>query len=222
MMLRDFWRVNLRKLDQWEKLPSIPKKFLPSFKFIVACQYANRVYVYAGLKDICVFDIESQRWRLIKTGGTYKYPDETITDFRGITASGKMYVFGGQYDASPAGCNLLHAFNLETMEWEYLSGDVVADKASYDVPGPRRYVTMWPARDEETIFIMFGDACRDYAGMQGHKFGSYTAHEYSDFWSYHIAKKTWRRELLTGNHPCPRSEMMATYVGLARESPFLL
>ena len=182
-----------------------------------ACQYKNRVYVYTGSKNICVFDFASQTWSLAKTKGTYKYPqNDMITDFSGcVVAKGKMYIFGGQYDISPVGCNLLHALDLKTMEWECLSGDVVADRASWDVPGPRRYNTMWASKDEETIFIMFGDASRPNAKQKKHKFQADDAQEYADLWSFNIARRTWKKELITGNFPCPRTEMAAAYVSVS-------
>lgn len=132
---------------------------------------------------------------------------------------GKMYVFGGVHRAAVVGCNLLMALDMETRQWEQLSG-TVQPVANFDCPGPRRFAASWVDDAQGNLMIMFGEADRQGARIGGQPHAGYHGYSYDDLWSWNVHDRKWRRERILGNAPCPRSEMSYTWVNARPPAPF--
>ncbi|KDQ52947.1 hypothetical protein JAAARDRAFT_183581 [Jaapia argillacea MUCL 33604] len=97
------------------------------------------------------------------------------------------------------------------LEWVRLSGTARSTpKADNFCPGPRRSAACWTNQEQDRIYIMFGLADRQNARLNPQKaelHGEDASYPYDDLWSWSITGGEWRRERMSGNCPCPRSEM---------------
>ena len=124
----------------------------------------------------------------------------------------KIYIFGGHHQDAQLGCDLFLELNLSTRMWRHLSGSIEPKKASFLTPGPRINACSWVSKNQDKIFLMYGDACRLSAMLAKQEHGALTSHAYDDLWSWDIKKEKWTREKFVGNKPSPRTEMGAVYV----------
>lgn len=216
--LRDIWRLDLDKLDAWEQLPSypVPKETLCGLQMSV---HANKAYLFTGRPQVDFFDLTTRQWGSIETEfkrddgragpAPWLYPGHDLSDYAMQMIDGHMYVFGGSHANARLGTNLFVVLDLATRKWTRLSGTVLP-KPDYSCPGPRKWPASWVAEDR--IFIMYGVADRQNAQIQNQSEAAGEAFLYSDFWSWSLTDRKWRREIISGNPPCPRAEIAATYV----------
>jgi hypothetical protein len=222
---REFWMLDLTKLDEWRRLPHYP---IPSSVTGDLVGYAmvvhpdSKAYLFTGRPQVDFFDLTTRKWGHIITtykrddgrpgAGRWPYAGDRLTNYAMQCVDGRLYVFGGTHADSALGCNLFLELDLQTREWRKLSGSAVPEKADYSSPGPRCHPTSWVGKDTNKIFIMYGDADRSAALISSEQHGSMHSYAYDDLWSYDIKNAKWNREKLSGNLPCPRSEMSCTYV----------
>lgn len=221
---RDLWRLNLEKLDAWQSLPPYPinENLTGPWLCFNLKVYKDKAYVFTGRPEVDFFDLSTQTWGSITT--TYKRTQADIAEgvphwpyplyhSRGSTqevVGSKLYVFGGKHGLSPIGSNLFMELDFETRKWCRLSGTVLP-KADFLSPNLRTTASSWVDRDQERIYIIFGESDRSAAKE---KDPNYAEHGFAneDFWSWDIKNKKWRMERLSGNAPCPRSEAACVYV----------
>ena len=221
---REFWMLDLTKLDEWRPLPPypIPLSVIDNLVgYSMAVHSDDKAYLFTGRRQVEFFDLATRKWGRIMTTykgddgrvkpGRWPYPGDRLVDYAMQCVDGRLYVFGGTHADSIIGCNLLLELNLQTKEWRKLSGSIKPE-ADYSCPGPRRHPISWVGKDKTKIFFMYGDADRQGAMVSGEKHGSMHAYAYDDLWSWDIKKGKWNREKLNGNLPCQRSEMSCTYV----------
>jgi len=221
---REFWMLDLTKLDEWRPLPPypIPLSVVDNLVgYSMAVHSDDKAYLFTGRRQVEFFDLATRKWGRIMTTykgddgrvkpGRWPYPGDRLVDYAMQCVDGRLYVFGGTHADSIIGCNLLLELNLQTKEWRRLSGSITPE-ADYSCPGPRRHPISWVGKDKTKIFFMYGDADRQGAMVSGEKHGSMHAYAYDDLWSWDIKKGKWNREKLNGNLPCQRSEMSCTYV----------
>jgi hypothetical protein len=219
--LRDMWCLNLDKLDAWEQLPSYPVPFrtVPLLCGLQMSVHANKAYLFTGRPQVDFFDLTTRQWGFIKTEfkrddgragpAPWLYPNHNLSDYAMQMIDGRMYVFGGSHADASLGTNLFVVLDLATRKWTHLSGTVLPTP-DYSCPGPRKWPASWIAEDR--IFIMYGVADRQGAQMQNQSEAADEAFGYSDFWSWSLTDRKWRREIISGNPPCPRAEMAIAYV----------
>lgn len=220
--LRDLWRLDLDKLDAWEQLPSYPIPFKTSPSLICGMSmsvHADKAYLFMGHPKIDFFDLKTGQWGFIKTEfkrddgragpGPWPYPNNSLSDYAMQMVDGRMYVFGGSHAEASLGTNLFVVLDLATRKWTRLSGTVLPTP-DYSCPGPRKWPASWVT--DYRIYIMYGCADRQGAKMQNQPYAADDAFGYSDFWSWGIKEQKWRREIISGNPPCPRAETACTYV----------
>lgn len=119
----------------------------------------------------------------------------------------------GSHATTAMGCNLFMELDLATRKWRRLTGYVRAPEyADYTCPGPRNSASSWVSADKKRIFLLFGHADREGAGFHGESHGAGSAYGYTDMWSWDIDTERWRRERMSGNPPCARTETGYTYV----------
>ncbi|KAJ7131226.1 hypothetical protein C8R44DRAFT_613194 [Mycena epipterygia] len=94
--------------------------------------------------------------------------------------------------------------------WMRLSGTAEPKTASYAEPGPRRAVSSWVGKDQNTIFVLYGDADREAAALENQMHGG-TRYAHDNLWGWDIAAKAWTHRRLVGNIPSPRTEMSCAY-----------
>lgn len=187
------------------------------------CVDDNKAYIFNGSPQVDYFDLVAERWSSIRTrfpaslgGARGPFPMEDLQDYSMVAYDGKLYVFGGTYEKCEVGTNLLAELDLKTLQWRKLSGYPGPElTAEYNVPGPRRYATMWVDTrviGEEKIFLLYGDADRVSAKQAGQAHGGSMCYGYDDMWSWDIRNERWRRERITGSPPSPRSEIGCTFV----------
>jgi hypothetical protein len=209
---RDFWCLDLEKLDAWRKLPPypVPTRVVGNFQGLTMAVHEDKAYLFTGRLEVDFYDLISNRWDSISTtlkreGGhrgsaTWPYPGHQLSDYAMQLVDGKMYVFGGRnYDIDPA-CDLFFCLDIAARQWTQLSG-TVQPQPDHLRPGPRCHPASWVNKEQDTIFVMYGVAEP-----------SHTTYSYDDVWSWSIPGGCWRRERMTGNPPCSRSEMSYTYV----------
>ncbi|KAF7967355.1 hypothetical protein HWV62_34631 [Athelia sp. TMB] len=199
---RDFWRLNLSSLDGWEALPAYPtpKSVTGPLFCLSMAVYREKAYLFTGRLSLDVFDLRMGVWSTIPT--TFKgragiakwpYPDGKLKEYTMQIVDKTLYVFGGTHGKASLGCNLLLALDLETFQWEHLSG-TIEPVANFECPGPRRYITSWVDRGFGRIMIMFGEADRRGAKLGGEPNGGFNGFGYDDLWSWNICAREWRRE----------------------------
>jgi hypothetical protein len=186
----------------------------------------NTAILFTGRPTVDVFDLVHETWTSFKT--TYSptaadieagvqngwpYPRELCSDSTMQIAHDKLYVFGGEHGTTSVGCNLFMELDLATRRWRRLTGYVRAPPhADYTCPGPRKSASSWVSPDKKRIFVIFGQADRQGASLKKELHGSTEAFGYEDMWSWSIGEERWRRERMSGNPPCARTEMACAYV----------
>ena len=218
--LRDLWCLDLDKLEAWEQLPSYPIPFrtVPLICGLQMSVHANKAYLFTGRPQVDFFDLNTRQWGFIRTdfkrddgragSAPWPYPNHNLSDYAMQMINGRMYVFGGSHAEASLGTNLFVVLDLATRKWTRLSGTVLPTP-DYSCPGPRKWPASWVAQDR--IFIMYGVADRQGAQMQNQPEAADDAFGYSDFWSWSLTDQKWRREIISGNPPCPRAEMECMY-----------
>ena len=143
------------------------------------------------------------------------FPAWNILDSTQEVVGDILYLFGGTHGECIIGTNLFMQLDLKTMKWTRLSGTLrPGEIADYSCPGPRKTPSSWVDRDQERIYLIFGECDRSAGISKGDRHAAAHGYAYEDFWSWDIKAKEWRMERLTGNVPCPRSEAACTYVSL--------
>jgi hypothetical protein len=215
---RDFWRISLIALDEWHALPNYPVRESLTGKMVGYSMVVDGdcAYLFTGRKDIDVFNLRTQTWSSVRTSfaGTnpWPYSQENIVDYAMQSVGGKIYVFGGSHPLSPVGCTLLMELDIASWTWTRLSGTALPTTASYAGPGPRRLACSWVGKDRNTLFILYGVADRQAAGLAKQRHGAVNSYAHDDLWAWDIAAGSWTQRRLVGNTPAPRSEMACTYV----------
>jgi hypothetical protein len=219
--LRDLWRLNLDKLDVWEQLPPYPIPFrtMPLFCGLSMSVHADKAYLFAGRPQVDFFDLKTRQWGFIRTEfkrddgragpGPWPYPENNLSEYAMQMIDGRMYVFGGSHPQASLGTNLFVVLDLATRKWTRLSGTVLPTP-DYSCPGPRKWPASWVVGNR--IYILYGVADRQRAQIENQPHAASDAFGYSDFWSWSLMEQKWRREIISGNPPCPRAEMACTYV----------
>ena len=227
--LRDFWCLDLEKLDQWRQLPSYPvsEKYTGVWLLWRFSIHNNRAYLVTGKAEVDYFDLVTEEWGSVMT--TYKrtgadkkagmhewvFPAWNILDSTQEVVGDILYLFGGTHGECIIGTNLFMQLDLKTMKWTRLSGTLrPGEIADYSCPGPRKTPSSWVDRDQERMYLIFGECDRSAGISKGDRHAAAHGYAYEDFWSWDIKAKEWRMERLTGNVPCPRSEAACTYVSL--------
>ncbi|KAJ7491355.1 hypothetical protein B0H11DRAFT_1007662 [Mycena galericulata] len=216
---RDFWCLDLTALDEWRPLPSYPAPasvtgHLVGYSMVV---HEDCAYLFTGRPDVDVFDLRSREWSSLRTSlapGTlpkWPYPRNQIVDYAMQCVDGKIYVFGGSHAQSEVGCTLLMALDIAERTWTVLSGTAEPKTATYAGPGPRRLASSWVGKDRNVIFVLYGDANRQAAGIGRQLHGSVNSWAHEDLWGWDIKNRQWTQRRLGGNIPSPRSEMACTY-----------
>ncbi|KDQ51405.1 hypothetical protein JAAARDRAFT_185207 [Jaapia argillacea MUCL 33604] len=221
--LRDLWSISLRTPESgWKRLPDypIPNNVtgpLIGYSMVV---HKDRAHLFTGRPSIDYFDLKAEKWGLIPArydaGGSRDWPyrGRSVTDYAMCVVGGKIYVFGGYAKENPLGCNFFMVLDLSRrdLQWERLSGKTGALEADHSCPGPRKHVSSWVNKEQDRIYIMYGEADRQGAFIAGDTHhGKMTSYSYEDIWGWSIPERRWRRERVSGNIPCPRSEMACTY-----------
>jgi len=213
----DFWRLNLRLMDQWESLPM----FRNTTDDISDCGFAMNgpiAYLFMGSAVLKCFDTRNMAWFELRT--TLQTDDvlkrwpysRNFRMFSIQSVRDRIYVFGGQDAQCVAGCDLFMELDIPNKRWRRLSGKLSAVKPSFSSPGLRIGAASWVNRDQTKIFIMNGYADRVGALQQGVEHGGDRNHLYNDLWSWDITKRMWTKHKIHGNSPGPRSGMACLYV----------
>ncbi|KAH0586659.1 hypothetical protein H2248_007875 [Termitomyces sp. 'cryptogamus'] len=223
---RDFWYLDLTKLDEWKQLPRYPNPMSSSgaflnWSFVV---YNNKAFLFNGRSQLDYFDLVQGKWESIitkytptsedrKAGVTGSWPwPGTVTDSAQQVVGDKLFVFGGAHGKTSIGCNLFMELDLKTNTWRRLTGYVVPPPENdYSCPGPRKNAGSWVGKDINRFYLLFGHCSRDGAYLKNEPHGSTEAYGFDDMWSWDIKKEKWRRERFPGNPPCPRTEFGCTY-----------
>ncbi|KZV74271.1 hypothetical protein PENSPDRAFT_215168 [Peniophora sp. CONT] len=216
----DFHYLDLEKLDGWHTLPSFPNKELAQrglLSYHGMYVNENTLYYFAGFDTLYAFDLVKRKWwdrtvqALPGVKGSRWPTDEALRWFASTYAPRRehFYVFGGKHGDERLGCDLFLVINMRTGQWRQLSGNARAGeiRADYHVPGPRVNAMMWADADEKKIYLLGGEADRSGAFMNKQEHGASISYPYDDFWSWDIEGEFWTRERVSGNPPCPRSEV---------------
>ncbi|KAF7972173.1 hypothetical protein HWV62_18746 [Athelia sp. TMB] len=219
--LRDLWYINLEKMDGgWKQLPSypVPLPEMPMFCGLQMSVHDDKAYLFTGRPRIEFFDLKKQKWDFITTSferadgkpgsAPWPYPGRSLTDYAMQMVDGHMYIFGGSHSDASLGCNYFAALNLQTKTWKRLSGTILPTP-DYSCPGPRKWPATW-VRDGK-MYLLYGVADRQAAQMHHQPNAASDAFGYTDFWTWNFSEKKWRREIVSGNPPAPRSEAGCTY-----------
>ncbi|KAG6907486.1 hypothetical protein DXG01_008776 [Tephrocybe rancida] len=221
---RDFWYLDLKKLDEWKRLPDYPISINESSVFINWSieVYGNKALLFNGRKQMDYFDLVQERWGTITTTYTptpedkragvvqnWPWPGHRLLGAAHQVIDDKLFIFGGTHNATNIGCNLFMELDLKTNVWRRLSGYVTPPpEHDYSCPGPRTAPGSWVRKGR--FYLLFGHCARDAPSLQnGH--GSTESYAFEDMWSWDIKQEKWRRERFAGNPPCPRTELACTY-----------
>ncbi|KAJ7805437.1 hypothetical protein B0H13DRAFT_1670419 [Mycena leptocephala] len=220
---RDFWVVDLEKLDGWRRLPDFPPPEELTGElggFQMAPHGDGRIFVFLGWPAaIAVFDTTQCTWEMMKTtfvhdAHMHKWPyyDWRVTEYTAQCVGDRLYIFGGIHGGSVIGTDLLMELHIPSRKWRRLSGSGVPRPCASS-PGPRERCHSWVGKDKARIFFMFGQSDRPTTEhiQQAHYGPPFYSHAYADLWSWDINAEQWRRERLCGNVPSSRSEMACTY-----------
>ncbi|KAL7275702.1 hypothetical protein RUND412_001344 [Rhizina undulata] len=226
--IRDVWVLSLTNEDvenrKWRRLQDIPSRALGgphelSTAGLVMKVFDSKAWLFFGSRTLWVFDLVTETWNKKQTTFTtlngknkqWPYVGDHLSDYAMEIWKGKMYVFGGQDGRMQLGCNLFMALDLEKLSWEHLSGTSEA-KATHDVPMLRVHPEAWVLPEEETLFIMYGNANRMGEGLgSSGQHGAECDYTYEDIWAYSFETKKWRREKTRGDYPSPRTEFSAVW-----------
>ncbi|KAF8142897.1 hypothetical protein K438DRAFT_1922523 [Mycena galopus ATCC 62051] len=223
---RDMWKLNLTTPDQWHQLPDYPIALHASGRFIgwTMVVHNDTALLFTGRPNIDVFDLTSETWSTLKT--TYSpsaadieagivdgwpWPNKQSCDSTVVCTNNKLHVFGGAHGRSIMGCNLFMELDLTTRMWRRLTGYVRAPQvADYSCPSPRKTAAGWASPDGHRIYILFGHFDRE-AKTYGELHSAGEAFGHEDFWSWGVKEQRWRRERISGNPPCSRTELAYVY-----------
>ncbi|KAJ3517674.1 hypothetical protein NLJ89_g366 [Agrocybe chaxingu] len=223
---KDFWRINLQKLDRWESLPS-PRR-VPRDKDNLSnhgmAVHDGAAYLFMGSATLLRYEFRSSQWTTVKTrfksdsvvNQPWPYsmvdgmPDSVCFAFSMICVLGKIYVFGGCTVHSFVGIDLFLELDIEKREWRRLSGSL-NPVPSYSSPNPRQTPALWANREQTKTFLMYGHVDRTFAYQRGARHGCPVNYAHDDLWSWDIVEEKWTREKIRGNPPCPRGEMAVVY-----------
>ncbi|KAJ7032600.1 hypothetical protein C8F04DRAFT_1107341 [Mycena alexandri] len=224
---RDLWAIDLENLTAWRRLPEYPRGMRQSGMFTgwSMLVHNDTAILFTGGPTVDVLDLVTETWTSFRTTYTptaadiqagvkdgWPYPRELCNDATIQIAHNKMYVFGGDHGTTSVVCNLFMELDLTTRKWRRLTGYVRAPQhGDYSCPGPRKSVSGWVSTDKKRIFLLFGQADRQGASLKNEAHGAESAFGYEDMWSWGIAEERWRRERMSGNPPCARTEMACTY-----------
>lgn len=219
---RDFWMLDLAKLDGWRQLPDFPLPKTVTDDLVgykMAPHRDGRLFVFTGMSTLIVFDTKRRKWTLMQTtfipdaeSPDWPYPSARLTEYSAHCVGDRFYVFGGLHHGSVIGTDLLLELNISSRKWRRLSGSAVPVPSTTG-PGPRGQCPSWVGKDQRRIFFMYGIANRHAAMIHKAVHGSLYSYGYGDLWSWDIKAEKWTRERVHGNAPSPRGEMSCTYVG---------
>ncbi|KAJ6453727.1 hypothetical protein C8R45DRAFT_1056862 [Mycena sanguinolenta] len=182
--------------------------------------------LFTGRPTIDVFDLNTETWSTLNT--TYSatstdidagivdgwpWPGKVLSDSTMVFSktTDKLYVFGGEHGRSIMGCNLFMELDLTTRTWRRLGGFVRAPQvADNSCPSPRKRAAGWASPDGQRIHLLFGHFDRE-ARSQGELHSAGEAFGHEDFWSWSVKDEQWRRERISGNPPCSRTELAYAY-----------
>lgn len=218
---RDLWVLPLKTMGPWRKLPDIPPQAQGGPVSFATTGLPIQVYndealLFYGNKTMVAFNLKNEKWRKITTTlkGGKKWPyirgdnsEHCIEIFKD-----KMYVFGGQDGRSQLGHNIFLILDLKKWEWEHVNG-TSAPKATHDMPMLRVHAESWVVPELNKLFIMYGNANRMAESLHDPpgEHGAERDHTYDDLWAWDIEKRTWSREMVRGNYPCPRTEFSTVF-----------
>ncbi|KAL0961429.1 hypothetical protein HGRIS_006375 [Hohenbuehelia grisea] len=224
---RDLWRLNLKKLGSWTRLPDYPIAMSSSGAFLgwTIIPYNDKAYLFTGRPNVDVFDLVTQQWSSFRTSytptsndrrhggieGRWMYPGSQLTDSTQQIVDGKLYVFGGTHGTTNIGCNLFMVLDLQTRQWTRLSGTPMALKPDLSSPGPRKTPSSWVDATNNKIYVFSGECARNGAHLQNEPHGADDGYAFADLWCWYIKEGHWKRERMVGNIPCPRSEVAFTW-----------
>jgi hypothetical protein len=213
---RDLFYLDLDKLDEWHELRPypIPESISGIFIGWTMVVRNSKAYLFTGRTQLDTFDLVAEKWGSVTTRmkngqGCWPYEGNSLIDYTMQLLDAKLYVFGGAHFGSQLGCNILMELDLESLEWQYLSGTPMP-QADYSCPGPRVNCMSWVTSDR--LFIMYGMANRQAAKLHHQQHGADMDYPYDDMWSFDVHEHKWRKERLLGNLPCPRCESACIYV----------
>ncbi|KAG6906801.1 hypothetical protein DXG01_012049 [Tephrocybe rancida] len=224
---RDLWYLDLKKLDEWKRLPDYPISFNTAGAFINWSieVYNDKALLFTGRKQMDYFDLVEERWGTITTTYTptledkragvvqnWPWPGQRLQDAAHQVIGDKLFIFGGTHLTTNLGCNLFMELDLKTNVWRRLTGYVMPPPDNdYSCPGPRKNPGSWVSKDKNRFYLLFGHCSRDAGSLRNEPHGSSEAYCFEDFWSWDIKQEKWRRERFAGNPPCPRTELACTY-----------
>ncbi|KZV74314.1 hypothetical protein PENSPDRAFT_601658 [Peniophora sp. CONT] len=216
--MHDFFYMTLaRPQDGWTELPYYPMantEYMATISQRQMCvdETAGKAYFFTSQKQLDVFDLSANTWSRVHTRIDGSFPiDRHYGEFAMVIARNRLYVFGGDSPDQVIGSNVFMMCDLETKRWTHYGGDAFRLKPDANWPGPRKWPSLWVDKDEERVYLIFGDGDRFGATQQGQKGAADLSHLYDDCWSWDITGEKWRRERIPGNAPCPRSEAGLTY-----------
>ncbi|KAJ6564146.1 hypothetical protein B0H19DRAFT_75821 [Mycena capillaripes] len=217
---RDFWVLDLMKLDGWRQLPDFPLPKMVTDNLIgykMVPHRDGRAFVFLGMPTLPVFDMKRRKWSLMQTTFTldaqtpdWPYPSFRLMEYAAHCVGDRLYVFGGLHHESKIGTDLLMELHIPSRKWRRLSGSAVP-VPSTSSPGPRGQCHSWLGKDQTRIFFMFGIADRHAAMIHKQQHGGLYSYAYADLWSWDIKAEKWARERMHGNVPSSRGEMACTY-----------
>ncbi|RDB16756.1 hypothetical protein Hypma_002384 [Hypsizygus marmoreus] len=222
---RDIWRLNLETLDAWQPLQPYltPERYTGVWLQWNMKVYKDKAWLFTGRPQLDYFDLEKQKWGTVMStyqttkadtdaGVTNNWP-YPVWNSQGSTqqvVGNKLYTFGGTHGLTLLGCNMFMELDFDSLKWRRLSGTVHL-KSDFTCPGPRNAASSWVDRDQERIYVIFGECDRTAADRHNEPQGAANGYAYEDFWSWDIKAEKWRMERLEGNIPCPRSEAACAY-----------
>ncbi|GLB35176.1 hypothetical protein LshimejAT787_0207410 [Lyophyllum shimeji] len=223
---RDFWYLDLEKLDAWRPLPGypIPQSSSGAFLNWSMVVYNNKALLFTGRRQMDYFDLVTEKWGTIDTTytptradekagvGKWPWPGQRLSDSAQQIVGDKLLVFGGVHRDTNIGCNLFMELDLKTNVWRRLTGHVMPPPDNdYSCPGPRKNPGSWVGKDKNRFYLLFGQCDRQGASLRKEPHGASSAYPYEDMWSWDVREEKWRRERFPGNSPCPRTELACAY-----------
>ncbi|KAJ7795027.1 hypothetical protein B0H14DRAFT_2921223 [Mycena olivaceomarginata] len=150
---RDFWVLDLEKLDGWRRLPDFPPPEELTGElggFQMAPHGDGRIFVFLGWPAaIAVFDTTQCTWEMMKTTfvhdahmHTWPYYDWRVTEYTAQCVGDRLYIFGGIHGGSVIGTDLLMELHIPSRKWRRLSGSGVPRPCASS-PGPRERCHSW-------------------------------------------------------------------------------
>ncbi|KAJ7580203.1 hypothetical protein C8J56DRAFT_1058512 [Mycena floridula] len=177
--LSDLWYVDVVQRDGWHQLQSCAIRQAGLGKFVGL--YKNVAYVFCGSSRIIHFNLKTEEWGCLNAKPQNFYPFDFVIDGALVMVQQKMYIFGGVSKTMALGCDLFISLDLETLEWEKLSGKANGvQEPTWDHPGPRRNSAMWVNKDGTQIHLLFGEADRNTAKRENEAFGALLGYAYRD------------------------------------------